>query len=331
MLTGSTGFVGNALLKYLLRQNYQVSVLTRRPNQMVSVDLDELHIEDLGALCVPDSSEAGLVACKLQGIDCVVHCAGLAHNRNKSNSIEPFYRINRDVTAALGRLAADAGVKRFVYISTIGVNGNETRSSLNPDLPEKFTESDTPKPHNAYADSKLQAEDVLWSISQATSMEVTIIRPPLIYGKSAKGNFALLAKVIAKNIPMPLASVDNQRSILAIDNLIDFIDVCIGHPQAANQIFLVADGDDVSTPDLLKQVAIGMEKKVILLPFPVRPLVFLAKMIGKHQMIVSLVGSLSVDTSKARQLLGWQPVVTIEQQLNKLFLEQDDEIPPAGE
>lgn len=316
LLTGATGFVGAALLKYLLDQNYRVSVLSRRPINMVSNDLDVLLIDDLEALCEPDSNAANVVAGKLQDVDCVAHCAGLAHNLNKSNSVEPFYRINRDVTAALGRLAADAGVKRFIFISTIGVNGNETRSNLNPDLPEQFTETDIPKPHNDYAASKLQAEELLRDISQATSLEVTIIRPPLIYGEHAKGNFALLAKIIAKNIPLPLASVANQRSLLAIDNLVDFIDVCIRHPKAANQIFLVADGDDISTPDLLKHVARGMGKKAILLPFPVKLLVWFAKILGKKRMVMSLVGSLKLDVSKAKELLDWHPVIRIEKQIN---------------
>lgn len=329
LLTGATGFVGAALLKYLLDQNYRVSVLSRRPIDMVSADLDVVLLNDLEALCEPDSTAANVVASKLQDIDCVVHCAGLAHNLNEANSVEPFYRINRDVTAALARLAADAGVKRFIFISTIGVNGNETRSNLNPDLPEQFTASDIPNPHNDYAVSKLQAEELLLGISQVTSLEVTIIRPPLIYGENAKGNFALLAKVIAKKIPLPFATVKNQRSILAIDNLIDFIDVCIRHPKAANQTFLVADGDDVSTADLLKQVASGMRKKVILLPFPVKSLVWMAKMLGKQQMAISLVGSLSVDTSKARKLLSWQPVVTLQQQLGEMFSEQDGGCSPA--
>ena len=172
LLTGATGFVGAALLKYLLDQNYRVSVLSRRPIDVVSTNLNVLLIDDLQALCEPDSTAANVVAGKLQDVDCLVHCAGLAHNLNKSNSVEPFYRINRDVTAALGRLAADAGVKRFIFISTIGVNGNETRSSLNPGLPEQFTESDLPRPHNDYAASKLQAEELTVSSLELSSIMI---------------------------------------------------------------------------------------------------------------------------------------------------------------
>lgn len=317
LLTGATGFVGSALLKYLLHQNYHVSVISRKPIDTDAADMDVLLVEGLEQLCELDSQVVSEVVDKLRDVDFVVHCAGLAHKLNPSDSVEPFYRINRDVTKALASLAADAGVKRFIFISTIGVNGNETKSRLNLDLPECFTESDNPNPHNEYAASKLQAETLLRDIIKSKKLEVTIIRPPLIYGNNAKGNFALLEKVLVKNIPLPFASVANQRSILAIDNLVNFIGVCLTHPRAANEVFLIADGADVSTPELLQQVASMLGKKAVLLSFPVSVLVFLAKLVGKHNLAISLVGSLRLDTTKARRLLGWQPVTSLTNQMKK--------------
>lgn len=318
LLTGATGFVGAALLKYLLRENYHVCVIGRKPVDIASPNLDEVLIDDLSAICQSDSSVCTAVANKLKNVDFVVHCAGLAHNLNPANSVEPFYKVNRDVTAALANLAAQADVKRFIFISTIGVNGNETRSHLNQKLPECFAETDSANPHNDYARSKLEAEEALWVVNKSTGMEITIIRPPLIYGAKAKGNFALLKKVVDKNIPLPFANINNLRSFVALDNLVDFTGVCLKHPNAANQVFIIADGEDISTADLLRQVAKASGQKAFLLPFPVRLLAWMADLLGKQQLATSLLGSLRLDISKARNLLGWRPVITMTQQLEKI-------------
>lgn len=316
LLTGVTGFVGAALLKYLLDQNYRVSVLSRQPIDMVSADLDVLLIDDLEALCEPNSTAANVVADKLPDVDCVVHCAGLAHNRNKSKSVKPFYRINRNVTIALGRLAADAGVKRFIFISTIGVNGNETRSGLNPDLPEKFTESDMPNPHNDYALSKWEAEQGLNLIASSTNMEVVIIRAPLIYDVDAPGNFRRLIKLVDLALPLPFGKIHNHRSLLALDNLVDFVFLTITHPCAANETFLVADNEALSTTEIISKIALARNKKLLLLPVPVSLIRILANIIGKSIIVESLIGSLVIDITKARRLLNWMPKMDMEQQLH---------------
>lgn len=331
LVTGVTGFVGAAVVNYLLLQNYRVSVISRKPTNLSTPNMDVLLVGDLEKLCEPESPVVAEVAEKLRDIDVVVHCAGLAHNLNPANSVEPFYKLNRDVTAALAGLAAQGGVKRFVFISTIGVNGNETRSHLNQNLPEYFAETDLPNPQNDYARSKSEAEEALWAVNKSTGMEITIIRPPLIYGAKAKGNFALLKKVVDKNIPLPFASINNLRSFVALDNLVDFIGVCLMHPNAADQVFLIADGEDVSTADLLRQVAKTSGKRALLLPFPIGVLAWAAKLLGKQQLAASLFGSLRLDTTKARQLLGWRPVVTMQQQLGKMFSESDGGFPPARE
>lgn len=245
----------------------------------------------------------------------VIHAAARAHIMQKeaADPLAEYRKINVEGTLNLARQAATANVKRFVFISSIKVNGEQTP------LDKPFTAKDKPAPKDAYGISKYEAELGLQAISKDTGMEVVIIRPTLIYGPAAKGNFASLIKLIAKNIPLPLGAVHNKRSLVALDNLIDLIIRCIHHPAAANQVFLAADGEDISTSDLLRGVAKAMGRSPFLLPMPAALLQLAANVLGKKAVAQRLLGSLQVDITKTCELLDWQPPLSIEQGLARCF------------
>ncbi len=247
----------------------------------------------------------------LTGIDVVVHLAARAHvtKESYSNPLAEFRSINTDGTLALARQAAEAGVKRFVFISSIGVNGNHNT--------RPFTEQDPPQPAEPYAISKLEAEQGLQELASETDMDIVIIRPPLVYGPNAPGNFGSLVRWVNKSIPLPLGAIHNQRSLVALDNLVDFIITCIDHPAAANQTFLVADGEDLSTTELLRRVGQAMGKPARLIPVPMGILKLGATVLGKKAMAQRLCGNLQVDISKAREVLGWTPPVNVKEGLRR--------------
>lgn len=331
LVTGATGFVGRELVNVLLAKGYQVSALVRH-NSSLPDSVRQVEIKDLAVLIEDnnshhkksqqieadktsdDSPHEFLLNELLQDIDVVIHLAARVHSMN-DESTEPmvaFRQMNTEVTLCLARHAADAGVRRFLFLSTIKVNGEQT----NLDAP--FSEKDVCKPKGFYSISKREAELGLIDIAQETGIETVIIRPPLIYGPGVKGNFASIMRWIDFGIPLPLGAVKNQRSLLALDNLVDFLTVCITHPDAANQIFLISDGEDVSTPELLKRLAAMMQTKARLLPVPVSWMVVIASLIGKKAIAERLFGSLQINSQKAHDLLGWSPVVSMTEQLNKV-------------
>jgi nucleoside-diphosphate-sugar epimerase len=235
---------------------------------------------------------------------------------NVSDLLAEYRKVNVDGTLNLVRQAAEAGVRRFIFISTIKVNGEQTL------LSKLFTAEDTPAPEDAYGISKMEAEQGLQALAAETGMEVVIIRPPLVYGPGAKGNFASMIKLIEKGLPLPLGAIHNKRSLVALDNLIDLIITCIDHPAAANQVFLAGDDEDLSTTELLQGVARAMGKPARLVPVPVGLLMFGATVVGKKAMAQRLLGSLQVDISKARNLLGWQPPLSVGEGLKRCFRDQ---------
>jgi len=249
----------------------------------------------------------------LKNIDIVIHVAGRAHiiNDAAANPLAEFRKVNTDATLQLARQAAKAGAKRFIFISSIKVNGETTE----PGYP--FTPADQFVPTDPYGVSKYAAEQGLLALARETGMEVVIIRPPLVYGPNVKANFVSMIKWVRKGIPLPFGAIDNQRSLVALDNLLSFIIHCIDHPKAANEIFLISDGEDVSTTELLRRVARALGKKSRLVPVPVSWLRFVAELAGKEDVANRLLGSLQVDSSKARELLGWKPVITMDEQLKK--------------
>jgi len=255
-----------------------------------------------------DSVDWGKV---LVGVSTVVHLAARVHvmHETETDPLTAFRAVNVGGTLKLARQAAAAGVKRFVFISSVKVNGESTSSG------KAFTELDAPNPQDAYGQSKHEAEQGLRQLSADTGMEVVIIRPPLVYGPGVKANFAALMRAVQRGWPLPLGAVHNQRSLVALSNLVDFIVTCLTHPAAANQTFLVSDGEDLSTPDLIRRMARAMNRPARLLPVPVWALQAVALLLGKGDAVQRLCGNLQVDISKARKLLGWNPPVSVDEGL----------------
>ena len=310
LLTGATGFLGNRLATTLhSNPDVDLSVAVRRHVVMPASQI----VEVLGLDSNTDWSTS-LVNKKV-----VIHAAARAHvmKDEKADPLVEYRRVNVDGTLKLARQAAVAGVQRFIFISSIKVNGEQTL------LGQPFTADDVPAPEDAYGISKWEAEQGLQQLASETGMEVVIIRPPLVYGPGVKGNFSSMMKLVAKGIPLPLGSIDNQRSLVALDNLVDMIITCIDHPAAANQVFLAADGHDLSTTELLRSVARAMGKPSRLIPVPSSLLMLGATLIGRKAMAQRLLGSLQVDISKARDLLGWEPPITVEEGLMRCFESQD--------
>ncbi|MNF38769.1 GDP-6-deoxy-D-mannose reductase [compost metagenome] len=223
--------------------------------------------------------------------------------------LSEFRKVNVEGTLNLASQSAASGVKRFIFISSIKVNGEETT------LGNQYTADGPVQPVDEYGISKFEAESGLLKISTETGMEVVIIRPVLVYGPGVKANFLSMMKFVDKGIPLPFSSIDNKRSFVSLENLVDFIALCTRHPAAANQVFLVSDGEDLSTPELLEKMAKALGKKATLLPFPVSLMRGIARLLGKEKITDRLCGSLEVDISKNRELLGWIPPVSVDNAL----------------
>lgn len=305
-MTGGTGFIGRKLSLELARKDRFVTISSvRRPLAHGSDGQCCVYVGDLNA--VTDWSAA------LNSVQVLIHTAARAHvlAGASSNTLDEYRRINVEGTLNLAKQAAMAGVKRFVFFSSIGVNGNNNT--------RPYTYCDLANPAEPYALSKWEAEQGLWQIQQETGMEVVIIRPPLVYGPHAPGNFGSLVRWIEKGVPLPLGAIHNKRSLVGIDNLIDLIIRCIDHPAAANQVFLASDGEDLSTTELLRNVGEAMGKPARLIPVPAGMLQFGATLLGKKAMAQRLLGSLQVDISKTCELLDWKPPYTVQEGLRRCF------------
>jgi nucleoside-diphosphate-sugar epimerase len=269
---------------------------------------DGVHTVQVGDL-IADTDWSSALA----GVAVVVHAAARAHVMDETavDSLAEFRRVNVAGTLRLAEQAAAMGVRRFLFVSSIGVNGVQCAPG------KAFSEADQPNPHNAYAFSKLEAEQGLLRVADNTCMEVVIIRPPLVYGRGAPGNFGALIRAVQRGLPLPLGAVYNQRSLVALENLVDFIVTCVTHPQAANQTFLVSDGQDLSTTELVRGMAQAAGVPARLLPVPVWALQAGATLLGKGDAVQRLCGNLQVDISKARSLLGWVPPISVEEGLRR--------------
>ena len=311
LVTGGQGFVGNALAVGAVSKGFKVRVSSR---QKLTVQDTRLEYSQVGGLGLSTDWFAAL-----QGVDVVVHCAGRAHvmTDKAPDPSAAFCSVNVDGSLHLARQAVARGVKRFVFVSSIGVNGMLTT------LNGAFSEANKPNPHNAYALSKWDAEQGLMRLAEETGLEVVIIRPPLVYGRDAPGNFGGLMRAVQRGWPLPLGAVHNQRSLVALDNLVDFIVTCITHPQAANQTFLVSDGHDLSTTALVRGMARAAGVPARLLPVPVWCLKAMAALLGKGDMVDRLCGNLQVDISNARNLLGWVPPISVDEGLRRAMAKVD--------
>lgn len=302
LLTGATGFLGRGVLNRLIADGmYDVSAIVHNTDAMLPKGITRYALSDLSHNT--DWSMA------LGDVRAVIHCAGLNNilNDNVSVCLAKYRQVNVEGTVLLARHALTAGVKRFVYVSSIKVNGETT-------LPGKpFNADDTPAPEDAYSISKKEAEDALLNLAKDTTMEVVIIRPPLIYGPGVKGNFALMMQLITKGCPLPFGAVrNNRRSFVALDNVVDLIVTCIDHPKAANEVFLVSDGEDISTAELFERLSMAMGRHVRLVSVPVGLIKFVSAILKKGDLARRLCSSLQVDICKTKELLSWQPPVSME-------------------
>jgi UDP-N-acetyl-alpha-D-quinovosamine dehydrogenase len=300
LVTGANGFVGRAVLERLRRDGYAVRAAIRTNSGMLPPDVErttgDLH---------PDRDWSD----SLHGVDVVIHLAARVHvmRETAADQLDEYRRVNVDGTVNLASCAAAAGVRRFVFVSTLKVNGEAGR----------FTEHDGPAPAGPYAQSKHEAEVALRRIAKEHGFEVVIIRPPLVYGPGVQANFGLLMRVIARGIPLPLGAIRNQRSLIGIDNLVDFITACLAHPAAANETFLVADDEDLSTPDLVRRLARAMGRPARLFPMPSSLLRLGASLCGRRDDADRLLNSLQADISKARTRLSWSPPVSVDDALRR--------------
>lgn len=303
-VTGATGFVGRRLSSSLAGRGHSTIALVRDCER-------QENVADWQSL-IEWNAEKTNASIEFHGADAVVHLAARVHvaSDDHENPLEAFRRVNVGGTLELARRAAEQGVPRFVFVSSIGVNGNETE--------HPFTEADVPAPQEPYAVSKHEAEHELRALERETGLEVVIIRPPMVYGPNAPGSFGSLLRWVRKGVPLPLGAVTgNRRSLVALDNLVDLIVTCLDHPAAAGETFLVADGEDVSTAALLRTVGDALERPARLVPVPVWMLRFGATALGRREMARRLLGSLQVDAAKARDVLGWTPPITLNEGLRR--------------
>ena len=309
LITGATGFIGSALSHCLLEAGYPVRGVvrdsTRIPQRATpeSANLEWVVLHDRST--ERETNEA------LQGVQIVVHLAArvLVMVDDASNPLQEFQRVNVDWTERLARAAASQGARRFVYLSSIKVNGEQTV------VP--FTEQDPPNPQDPYGVSKWEAEQALARVSTQAGMESVVVRSPLVYGPGVGGNFLQLLNSLRRGIPLPLASIRNQRSLVYLENLVDALARCIQDPRAAGRTYLVRDGEDLSTPELVRRLGAAMGSNVCLWPCPTSLLYWMGQVSGKRGMVDRLVGSLQVNSSKIQTELNWNPPFTVDAGLSE--------------
>lgn len=307
LVTGGQGLVGHAVARELLVRDYTVRISSRQHYDSSNDRLEYLRTGNLDASTVWRDA--------LTEVDAVVHCAARVHVMHDvaASPLNEFRSVNTHGTLNLARQCAQSGVRRFIFISSVKVNGEVTA------LGHPFDEKTVVPPDDPYGLSKYEAEMGLRAIAEATGMEVVIIRPPLIYGPGVKANFAALMRAVQRGVPLPLGAVKNQRSLLALDNLTDFILASLTHSAAANETFLLSDGTDLSTPELVRQLAHACGKKAYLLPVPPGVLQACATLLGRRDALDRLCGNLQVDSSKARRLLDWTSPIDVAEGLRRAY------------
>lgn len=294
LVTGANGFVGSALCAQLGKRSIDYTASVRRRKREGERETGDIDADT-------DWSAA------LAGCDTIIHLAARVHvmDDRAADPLAAFRSVNVAATENLARQAVRQGVRRFVFASSIKVNGEETNAA-------PFRASDVPAPLDAYGQSKLEAERVLHEVAKETGLEVVVVRPPLVYGPGVGANFRRLMQLVKAGVPLPLGSIHNRRSLVALDNLVDLLIACAHRPDAAGQTFLVSDGHDVATPELIRMLAAAMGKRSRLLPVPPRLLAAGAGMLGKSAAADRLLSSLQVDIEQTQALLGWKPVVSME-------------------
>ena len=313
LVTGATGFVGTALCEMLDRRGYTVRAAQRVLQPRAGQAFDAVAVGEIGPST--DWNAA------LEDVQAVVHLAARVHvmRETATDPLSEFRYLNVGATENLAHRAAAAGVKRFVYVSSIKVNGESTKEKA-------FTASAVPRPEDAYAQSKLDAERVLLEIGNRSGIEVVIVRPPLVYGPGVKGNFLSLLRWIKCGLPIPLARCNNRRSLVGITNLADLLIRCVSHPAASNKIILAGDGEDLSTPELIQRLARVLGQQVRLLSVPTSWLRFASYALGRPGVYERLCSSLQIDIAETKLLLEWRPPLTVNEEFERTarwFLRND--------
>ncbi len=303
LVTGASGFVGSHLVSYLLEQGHHVRVCSRR--DWPDAPAQNYVIGDIDGNTDWENA--------VHDIDVVIHCAARVHvmNDTAANPLQAFREVNRDASVRLAQQAAQAGVKQLIYLSSVKVNGELT------ELGKPFTENDTPAPSDPYGISKFEAEQALLAISEESTMKVTIIRPPLVYGAGVGANFLSLLRWVKKGIPLPLGAIHNRRSFVFVKNLVGFIAHCILNPASYQQRYLISDDHDLSTTELLKAAAEAQQVPARLLPIPASLISGIATLLGKKSISDRLCMSLQVDISKAKNQLHWQAPYSVAEGLRE--------------
>ena len=303
LLTGASGFIGGTLASSLIEKGATIRSVVRTPFVLPGSEM----------VVVPVIDNQTIWGGHLKGIDTVIHCAGRAHVMNDlfADPLPEYRRINVGGTLNLARQAVAAGVKRFIFLSSVKVNGEQSLKG------QPFTEEHFPMPQNPYAISKFEAEQELFKLAAQTDLEVVVIRPTLVYGYGVKANFFTMLRMVRLRMPLPFGSIENKRSFTYIENLHSLIHRCIEHPNAANQLFLSSDGQDLSTTELLRYCANAMGVGVYLVPIPESWCLYSAGLLGQGDAIQRLCGTLQVDISKAKKLLDWEPPFSVQAGLQK--------------
>lgn len=304
LITGTNGFLGKYLCQYLSELDYSILAHTRKPKVFSHSNITNINFDLNDNLDSIDLSE----------IDVIIHCAGRAHimNETAESPLNTYRQTNVQGTLNLAKKAVESGVKRFIYLSSIKVNGEET--IINP-----FTPNDEFKTADPYGLSKYEAEQALLNLTKNINLEVVIIRPVLIYGPNVKANFKSMIALSAKKLPLPIGCLDNKRSMVSVYNLADLIHTCLTHPNAKNEVFLASDQEDISVRQLFEKLAYYQNNKLLLLPVPKILITFLATLVGKKAVASRLCSELVVDTSKNIQLLDWHAPYSVNESLQKMF------------
>lgn len=304
LLTGSNGFLGQYLSHFLAEKGYFILAHTRNAQEFSHSYISNINFDLNDNLASFDFSQ----------IEIIIHCAGRAHvmNETAASPLEAYRQTNVQGTLNLAEKAVQSGVKRFIYLSSIKVNGEQT--SIEP-----FKPSDVVNPDDPYGLSKYEAEQALLDLSKETGLEVVIIRPVLIYGPNVKANFKSMVDLASKKLPLPIGCLDNKRSMVSIYNLADLIYTCMSHPKANREVFLASDQDDISVKQLFEKLAYYQNNKLIILPVPKSLINLLANLVGKKSVASRLCSELVVDSSKNTRLLGWTPPYNVDASLEKMF------------
>jgi len=314
-ISGANGYIGRSLSKFLLDKGHHVVALVRKKTYELPSEITQLVLGDLSDLTL---AETEIIFQQIAHFDALVHTAAMAHSNNQQGYyLKLIYEVNVRATEVLSKAAEKADIHRFIFLSSIGVNG---KSNI-----KAFSETDQPNPHNFYAQCKYDSEQQLLALTKNSAMEVVIVRPPMVYSRNAPGNFAKLTKLVKLGLPLPFNRLNNQRSVIALDNLLSFLTLCADKeysPEAKNQVFLVADRQPVSTKEMVEKISSSLGRKTHMADISPRILFWFFTLIGKRVLYTKIFDSLLISTDKALKLLRWKPTVDMEKQLsykNKRF------------